>query len=184
VPGGSDASAGDEASHVAIDYSLFAMGDYSEFSLKIRALLAVYRWRKIDPMPWSEPRLPLAKANVGLVSTAGLVIPGQAPFDDAVKGGDFSFREIASSTDPQRLVESHRSESFSRDGLLEDANLVFPIDRMHELERDGVIGRFNARCLSFMGSITAPRRLMLQTAPEAAEIFVGDGVDVALLVPV
>lgn len=160
------------------------MGDYSEFSLTVRALLAVYRWRRIDPMPWSEPRVSLAKANVGLVSTAGLVLPEQPPFDESVNGGDFSFREVPSSTDPQLLVESHRSESFSRDGLLEDMNLVFPIERMRELERDGTIGRFNARCLSFMGSITAPKRLMAQTAPAAAELFVRDGVDVALLVPV
>jgi D-proline reductase (dithiol) PrdB len=160
------------------------MGDYSEFSLKVRALLAIYRWRRIDPMPWAEPRVRLAEANVGLVSTAGLVLPGQPPFDENVKGGDYSFREVPSSTDPQLLVESHRSESFSRDGLLEDMNLVFPIDRMRELERDGAIGRFNARCLSFMGSITAPRRLTLETAPAAAELFARDGVDVALLVPV
>lgn len=162
----------------------FAMGDYSEFNLKIRALLAVYRWRTIDPMPWAEPRIPLAEANVGPVSTAGLVLPAQPPFDDHVKGGDYSFRELPSTTDPQILIESHRSEAFSREGLLEDMNLVFPIDRMRELERDGLIGRFNARCLSFMGSITAPGRLLAQTAPEAAELFVRDGVDVALLVPV
>jgi D-proline reductase (dithiol) PrdB len=101
-----------------------------------------------------------------------------------MKGGDYSFREIPSSTDPRTLVETHRSESFSREGLAKDRNLVFPIDRMHELERDGVIGRFNPRCLSFMGSITAPGRLVAETAPAAAELFVGDGVDVALLVPV
>ncbi|MBI2214407.1 MAG: selenoprotein B glycine/betaine/sarcosine/D-proline reductase [Acidobacteria bacterium] len=160
------------------------MGDYSEFGLKIRATLAVYRWQRIDPMPWAELGRPVAEANVALVSTAGLALPGQALFDDGVKGGDFSFREVPSSTDPQCLVESHRSDAFSRDGLAEDRNLVFPIDRMHELEREGAIGRFNARCISFMGSITAPRRLMLETAPRAAEILVGDGVDVALLVPV
>lgn len=160
------------------------MGDYSEFSLKVRAMLAIYRWRRIDPMPWAEPRVPLAQANVGLVSTAGLVLPDQPRFDESVKGGDFSFREIPSSTDPQILVETHRSESFSRDGLAEDKNLVFPIDRMRELERDGVIGRFNARCLSFMGSITAPGRLVRETAPAAAQLFVRVGVDVALLVPV
>lgn len=160
------------------------MGDYSEFNLKVRAMLAIYRWRRIDPMPWAEPRRPLTEANVGLVSTAGLVLPGQTPFDDAVKGGDYSFREVPSSTDPQSLVESHRSDAFSRDGLEADRNLVFPIDRMRELERDGAIGLFNPRCLSFMGSITAPKRLMLETAPAAAELFVRDGVDVALLVPV
>jgi D-proline reductase (dithiol) PrdB len=118
------------------------------------------------------------------VSTAALVLPDQPRFDERVKGGDYSFREIPASTDPHTLVESHRSESFSRDGLAADMNLVFPIERMRELERDGVIGRFNPRCLSFMGSITAPKRLMLDTAPAAAELFVRDGVDVALLVPV
>jgi hypothetical protein len=34
-----------------------------------------------------------------------------------------------------------------------------------------------------MGSITAPNRLIKRTAPEAAEIFVRDEVDLALLVP-
>ncbi len=35
-----------------------------------------------------------------------------------------------------------------------------------------------------MGSITAPGRLMRETAPEAARWLVDDGVDVAILVPV
>ena len=35
-----------------------------------------------------------------------------------------------------------------------------------------------------MGSITAPGRLRGESAPEAAELFVADRVDVALLVPV
>ncbi len=160
------------------------MGGYGEFSLTVRAMLAIYRWRRIEPMPWAAPRVPLAEANVGLVSTAGLVLPEQAHFDDGVKGGDYSFREIPSSTDPQILIESHRSASFSREGLAADKNLVMPIDRMLELAASGVIGRFNERCLSFMGSITAPGRLVADTAPEAAERFVRDGVDVALLVPV
>jgi len=42
----------------------------------------------------------------------------------------------------------------------------------------------NQRHLSFMGSITAPGRLMRRTAPEAARALQADGVDVALLVPV
>jgi hypothetical protein len=46
------------------------------------------------------------------------------------------------------------------------------------------IGSVNHRHLSLMGSITAPGRFVEQHAPEAAESFVRDGVDVALLVPV
>jgi hypothetical protein len=35
-----------------------------------------------------------------------------------------------------------------------------------------------------MGSITAPSRLMRDSAPAAAQLLVDDSVDVALLVPV
>jgi hypothetical protein len=34
-----------------------------------------------------------------------------------------------------------------------------------------------------MGSITAPGRLVAETAPQAADLLAADGVDVALLVP-
>jgi hypothetical protein len=35
-----------------------------------------------------------------------------------------------------------------------------------------------------MGSITAPGRFIRDTAPEAAQLFVEDEVDLALLIPV
>ena len=47
----------------------------------------------------------------------------------------------------------------------------------------GEIGSLNGRALSFMGSITAPGRLVKETAPAAAALLAADGVDVALLVP-
>lgn len=65
-----------------------------------------------------------------------------------------------------------------------DPNLAFPIDRVRELAAAGRIGEVNHRHLSLMGSITAPGRLIRDTAPEAARRIVADGVDIALLVPV
>jgi len=65
-----------------------------------------------------------------------------------------------------------------------DPNLAFPLDRARELVRRGRIGSVNRRHLSFMGSITAPGRLIRQSAPEAAALFVEDQVDLALFVPV
>jgi D-proline reductase (dithiol) PrdB len=160
------------------------MGQMSEFTLGVRAMLKLYRWRTIDPVPWALPDKPLEQCRVGLVSSAALVLPDQKPFDEGIKGGDWSFREIASDVDPQTLIEAHRSESFDRSGLVIDKNLVFPLDRLREMEREGAIGSFNRRALSFMGSITAPGRLIRETAPRAAELFVEDEVDVVLLVPV
>ena len=160
------------------------MGDLDEFSFPIRAFLKAYRWRRIDPVPWSPPRKPLAEANVALVTTAGLVLPEQAPFDEHVKGGDASFREIPADAGVRTLIDTHRSETFDHSGIAADPNLAFPLDRLHELARDGVVGRVHRRHLSFMGSITATARLVKERAPEAARLLADDRVDVALLVPV
>lgn len=160
------------------------MGELSDFPLSIRLFLRAYRWRRIDPVPWTVLRKPLGECRLGLVSSAGFVAPEDRSFDPSVRGGDPSFRVIPDSVDVSELREHHRSESFDHAGLVADPNLALPIDRVRELVRRGRIGSASDRHLSFMGSITAPGRLRRDTAPEAAALFEADGVDVALLVPV
>ncbi len=160
------------------------MGNFHEFSLPLRLFLKAYPWRRIDPVPWTPLRKPLAQCRLALVSSAGFVMPNQAPFDDNFKGGDPSFREIPFDADVKTLRESHRSEAFDHSGMRADPNLAFPIDRVRELATRGRIGSVNRRHLSCMGSITAPGRFIRDTAPEAAGWLVEDAVDVALLVPV
>jgi D-proline reductase (dithiol) PrdB len=118
------------------------------------------------------------------VSSAGFVVPGQEPFASTLSGGDGSFREIPSDADVSMLIEVHKSQSFDHSGVQSDPNLGFPIDRVREMAAERRIGEVNHRHLSFMGSITAPGRLVRDHAPEAARLLVSDGVDVALLVPV
>ena len=160
------------------------VGSLEEFSLSVRLWLKAYRWRRIDPVPWSPLTKPLSACRLALVSSAGFVLPGQQPFDPAVRGGDVSFRDIPFDADLGTLIDTHRSETFDHSGLRADPNLAFPIDRVRELAERGRIGAVNHRHLSFMGSITAPGRLTRDSAPEAARRLVADGVDVALLVPV
>ena len=166
------------------DHNLSAVGDTTEFSLPVRLFLRAYPWRRLDPVPWSPLRRPLGQCRVALGSSAGFSLPGQIPFDDSVKGGDPTFRLIPADTDVRTLVENHRSESFDHAGLRRDPNLGLPLDRLRELHQAGVLGGVAPRHLSFMGSITAPGRLMRETAPRAIESLVEDAVDVALLVPV
>jgi len=160
------------------------MGDLGEFSLRYRLFLATYPWRRIDPVPWAPLREPLARCRVALVSTAGFVLPGQMPFEQARRGGDPTFRAIPAEADVHQLLEFQRSQAFDHTGIREDPNLGFPIDRLRELAAGGRIGSVGPRHLSFMGSITAPGRLIRDTAPEAAGLLVEDEVDATLLVPV
>jgi D-proline reductase (dithiol) PrdB len=163
---------------------LSGMGALSEFPLKVQLFLRAYRWRRIDPVPWSPLSKPLSACRVALVSSAGFVLPAQEPFDEKKRGGDPSSREIPSDTKVETLVDAHRSESFDHSAMLRDPNLAFPLDRIRELRESGRIGKVNRRHLSFMGSLTATGHLVTQTAPAAARLLAGDGVDVALLVPV
>ena len=160
------------------------MGDLSEFSLKYRLFLKAYPWRRVDPVPWAPLKKPLKESRAALVSSAGLVGPGQDPFDDSIRGGDYSFREISADTDVSTLMDTHRSDLYDHAGLRQDPNLAFPLDRLGELVGSGRIGTLNRRHLTFMGSITAPNRLVKKTAPLAVRKLVEDGVDIALLVPV
>ena len=156
----------------------------SDLPWRLRAFVRAYRWRRLDPVPWAPLSKGLVDATLAIVSTGGFVAPAQEPFDQSVKGGDFSFRTIASDIDVKSLVDSHRSASFDHAGIRTDPNLAFPLDRLHELQRAGRIGHVNARHWSFMGSITAPGRLIARSAPAAAEQAVADGVDAALFIPV
>lgn len=160
------------------------MGDLSEFPLKYKLFLKGYPWRRIDPVPWAPLHKPLKDSRLTLVSSAGLVLPGQDPFDESIRGGDYSFREIPSDTDVSILIDTHRSDLYDHAGLRQDPNLAFPLDRLRELVQSGRIGSLNRRQLSYMGSITAPGRLIKKTAPRDLHALVEDDVDAALLVPV
>jgi D-proline reductase (dithiol) PrdB len=160
------------------------VGEIAEFSLPVRLVLRAYRWRRIDPVPWTPLPKPLDECRLALVSSAAFVAPGQRPFDESVRGGDVSFRHIPSDLNAAALIDTHRSEVFDHTGMRQDPNLAFPVDRARELADRRRIGSVGRRHLSLMGSILAPGRLVRDTAPEAARQLVADGVDVALLVPV
>ena len=159
------------------------MATFSDLTLRNRIYMTTYRYRALDPVPFSPPGKPLGAARVAVVTTGALYAPGQPPFDETFKGGDFSFREIAADVDVATLGIAHKSDAFDQAGLAADRNLGFPLDRLREMAARGEIGSLNRRHLSFMGSITAPGRLIAETAPRAADLLVADGVDVALLVP-
>jgi D-proline reductase (dithiol) PrdB len=129
-------------------------------------------------------RRPLAECTMAVITTAGLSLPDQPPFDIRHKMGDSSFREFPGDISPQQLEMHHRSWAFDQTGILRDRNLVMPLDRLREMQARGEIGALAPHHYSFMGSIVGPRKLMRESAPEVARRLVADGVDVALLTPV
>ncbi len=160
------------------------MAKLSDLKLTYRLYMKGYIYRSHDWTPGAVLRKPLGEATIACVSTASFFLPDQEPFDESVRGGDFSYREIPAEANLASMGMSHRSDAFDEEGLLEDYNLALPVDRLAEMAESGEIGAVAPRHFSFQGSIPAPGRLIKQTAPEVAEKLKSDGVDGVLLTPV
>ena len=160
------------------------MAALTDLSLKYRAFMRMYRYRRVDWRPGSVLTKPLAAARVAAITSAGYYLPTQPPFDESVRGGDCSYRIIEQRADLHALRIGNRSDAFDPSGLEVDKNLALPLDRLHELVSERAIGEVAPRHFSIMGSITAPGKLVSRTAPEIAAMLRQDAVDAVLLVPV
>ncbi len=160
------------------------MARLSDLPLKYRLFMQAYPFRHLDWQPGAVLVKPLSQATIAVVTTAAFYLPGQPAFDETIRGGDVSYREIPAEADLASLHIAHKSDAFDHSGIEADKNLALPLDRLREMAARGTIGRVANRHFSFMGSITAPRRLIENTAPEVASKLAGDGVDAVLLTPV
>lgn len=156
----------------------------ADMDLKLRLFMRGYPWRRLGAIAPAHRSRPLADCRVALVSSAGLVAPGQPPYDRRTRGGDWSWRVIPGDVEVRTLTEHHRSESWDHSGIEADPNMGMPLDRLRELAADRVIGEVAPRHASVMGSITAPGRFIRSTVPDIVDALTADEVDVALMVPV
>ena len=160
------------------------MASLSDLKLAYWIYMKGYRYRSFDWRPGTRLGKPLSKARLAVVTTASFHLPEQEPFDEKLRGGDCSYRELTPDCDLSRLRMSHRSDAFDEKGLLADPNVALPLHRLRELAASGEIGSMAPRHFSFQGSIPAPARLLKFTAPEVAGKLKEDGVDAVLLTPV
>jgi D-proline reductase (dithiol) PrdB len=121
---------------------------------------------------------PLDDATVALVSTAGLIRPGEELWADA----DAGYRVFT--RDERDLIVAHQSTNFDRAGIAADLNVAYPLDRLVEMEHEGAIGAVAPHHLSFTGPIMELSTVRLDTGPAAATRLLDDSVDVVLLTPV
>ncbi len=129
------------------------------------------------PTPWAAGP-PLSERRVAIITTAGLSLRSDAPFT----AGSADYRVLPADTPANDIVMSHVSVNFDRTGFQEDVNVVFPIGRLHELARDGVIGAAAGFHYSFMGA--ASIRAIEPQAQGLARLLHQDKVDAVVLSPV
>jgi len=121
---------------------------------------------------------PLSQARVMIVTSAGVHLEGDPPFQHP---NDMTYRRIRQDTPPQRLAPSHPTP-VRRPGQA-DINVVFPYQRLAELAKEGFIGGVTEYHLSMLGSIKKLRELVTEMAPRMAADAKAAGADVVLHTP-
>ena len=129
--------------------------------------------------PWVKGAA-LSRRRVAIVTTSGVHRRTDRPFS-LIPGTDY--RVIPGDTPADELMMSHISVNFDRSGFQQDVNVVFPIDRLRELVRDGVIASVADFHYAFMGAAWPPTRFEPK-ARELAVLLKKDRVDAVLLSPV
>lgn len=148
-----------------------------------RVFTSAYSPIEFHDSPWTPLSKPLSACKVALVTTAGVHHRDQEPFDMADRDGDPSFRVIDTARPLETLTITH--DYYDHSDADKDINIVFPIERLKELQANGMIGSVSDVYLSFMGHIVGrhTETLINKTAPEAAEILKDAGVDIVILTP-
>src|SRR4029450_5198633 len=104
------------------------------------------------PIPWTPLAKPLRQATMGLVTSAGISLKSDPPFDMEREKreptwGDRSYREIPRDTTEKDTVVNHLH--INPTWIREDLNVVLPLARMAELEHEGIIGRLAPTAYAF-----------------------------------
>jgi D-proline reductase (dithiol) PrdB len=149
----------------------------------IKSWIAMEQPRSI---PWTPLTQPLSECTVALLSSAGVALRTDRPFDQERERrnpwwGDPSYRLIpnGATEDDVRLYHMHIDPCYAE----LDLNCLFPITRLNELAAAGEIGRSAPRHYSTMGYILDPEELLSETVPALIRNLKEDCVDVVVLVP-
>ena len=138
-------------------------------------------------IPWTPLQRPLGEATVALVSSGGIALKSDAPFDLEVERrdpwrSDPSFRVLprTATEEDVEIYHLHIDPSFGR----RDLDCVLPLRRLAELEDSGEIGAVAARHYSYMGYTLDPTTLLEESTPAMIRLLREDGVDLVVLVPI
>lgn len=149
----------------------------------------VKSWIKMETpreIPWTPLSKPLPDCTVALISSGGIALKIDRPFDQEGERqnpwwGDPSYRILPRTATAQdiRLYHLHVDPRFAE----QDLDCLIPIQRLNELEEAGEIGQAARRHYSFMGYCLQPDVLLEETTPAIVAHLQEDAVDVVVLVP-
>ena len=106
------------------------------------------------PIPWMPMSKSVSKVTVALVTSAGISLKSDPPFDMEREKrepiwGDRSFRIIPKGTTEKDIDVNHLHINTTY--IKQDINVILPLARMAEFEKEGIVGRLAPSAYSFYG---------------------------------
>jgi D-proline reductase (dithiol) PrdB len=131
-------------------------------------------------VPYTPVTRKLSEMTIAIVSTAGVHLKDQEPFNTQ---GDDTWRVLPGDVNVADLMITHGApeEHYDRSQANQDMNVIFPIERLRELQAEGFIGGVAEKNLTLMGYSLRLQKYYNETAPAVAKEIERSPVDAVLL---
>ena len=137
-------------------------------------------------IPWTPLGKPLSETTFTLMTSAGMSMKGDPPFDmerekREALWGDPTYREIPHSATENDIDVNHLH--INTKYIEQDMNVMLPTTRFFEFEEEGIIGKLTPTVYSYYGFQLDPKVLLEETMPKVIERMHGESVEAVFLTP-
>ncbi|MEC2074427.1 glycine/sarcosine/betaine reductase selenoprotein B family protein [Alkalihalophilus marmarensis] len=159
-------------SFVAIQWSKLLPSSYRKFTLS--------NTKQRDSYTGTTIKKPIKEWRVALITSAGVHLKTDEPFNVETLEGDHTYRIFPSTTKHEDLDVTHIYYDTRHSKA--DVSIVFPLEQLKSLEGK-VIKAVSEYNIGLNGGTLNHKPHEEITAPKVAEILKNDQVDLAILVP-
>ncbi len=138
------------------------------------------------PIPWTPMAKPLNETTIALLTSAGVSLRTDPPFDmerekkEAI-WGDRSYRVIPRDTTEKDIDVNHLH--INTNYIKKDINVILPLARMAEFEREKIIGRLATTAYSFYGFQWQSTDFLREAIEPISKKMKLEGVEAVLMTP-
>jgi len=137
-------------------------------------------------IPWTPIARPLSQTTIALVTSAGISLKTDPPFDmerekkEAI-WGDRSYRAIPRGTTEKDIEVKHLH--INTNYIKQDINVILPLARMAEFEQEKIIGRLAPTAYSFYGFQWQNTDFLKEAIEPISKRMKSEGVEAVLMTP-
>ena len=137
-------------------------------------------------IPWTPMKKPINQTTIALVTSAGMSLKTDPPFDmerekkEAI-WGDRSYRTIPRGTTEKDIEVNHLH--INTNWIKQDINVILPLARMAEFENERIIGRLANTAYSFYGFQWQSTDFLKEAIEPISKKMKLEGVEAVLMTP-